>query len=354
MGPKRNSCAPGLCRANRARNRLNSIHRGLVSLLATGKSYGVAIQSQQIDDDDFVRALKREANLLIPETELRWDSVQPTPNNFNFDNYERIADFAREYGFDMRGHAFVWHRGNPAWLEQTLARSTPAEAEKILRNHIETVVKETNGDIEHWNVVNEAFDPRSSRSDLLRETPWLKALGPDYVSLAFRAAYDANSNLTLVYNDFGLEYDDSNARAKRQAVLHFLIACRKQHVPVHAVGLQSHLQCHRPLGGHDFATFIKNVRRLGLNIYVTELDVDTSQLAGTIAERNAVAQSYVTAYLNLIEQYGALETVVTWGLSDRYTWMKQYGHNGVGALPLDANLKRDALWETLRTAWADS
>ena len=327
---------------------------GLAHLTGSDKTYGAAIRSEQIDDDDFVRAVKREVSLLVPETELRWDVVHPAPDHFDFDGYDRIADFAHGNDLDMRGHALIWHRGNPAWLERTLAACSPEAAEKIMRTHIQTVLAQTNGDIQNWDVVNEAFDPRSTRSDFLRETVWLKVMGPDYIAKAYHMAYDVDSNLTLVYNDFGLEYDDADARTKRHAVLHFLITCRKQQIPVHAVGLQSHLQCHRPLGGHEFATFLKDVRRLGLNVYVTELDVDTSQLTGTIMERESIAQQYVAAYLNLIEQQGALDTVLTWGLSDRYTWMKQYGQKGAGALPLDSNMKRGPLWDTLRTAWADS
>jgi GH35 family endo-1,4-beta-xylanase len=43
--------------------------------------------------------------------------------------------------------------------------------------------------------------------------------------------------------------------------------------------------------------------------------------------------------------------LLTWGLSDRYTWLRKDNPHLAGALPLDADLNRGPLWETLKTAW---
>lgn len=55
----------------------------------------------------------------------------------------------------------------------------------MMLNHIKTVVGRYAGKIHFWTVVNEAVEPSDGRSDGLRNTPWLRLLGPDYIDMAF-------------------------------------------------------------------------------------------------------------------------------------------------------------------------
>jgi GH35 family endo-1,4-beta-xylanase len=43
--------------------------------------------------------------------------------------------------------------------------------------------------------------------------------------------------------------------------------------------------------------------------------------------------------------------LLTWGLSDRYTWLRQTQPDIAGALPLDADLNRGPMWVTLKERW---
>lgn len=316
-----------------------------------GRLFGAAAQSDQLRDRDFARALACEANLLVPENELKWDALRPSRDAFDFQGYEALAAFADANGMTMRGHALVWHESNPLWLADTLKTAKRAEAEKILREHIARVVCSTRARIAEWDVVNEALDPRSSRKDGLRETLWLKALGPDYVAMAFRAAFDADSGLKLVYNEYGLERGDGYGAAKRKSALRLLEGLREDGVPVHGLGLQSHLRVDRPLGGREFADFLERARRLGLEVSVTELDLRYGDLAGDAEDKDAFAQDYLRSYLDLVQQGAPLKTLLTWGLSDRYSWLRQDDEMARGMLPLDASLGRAAMWETLRDSW---
>ena len=314
--------------------------------------YGAAVQSSELDDHDFASALEHEANLVVPENELKWDVVHPEVNRYDFSGYQKIARFAERYNMQVRGHCLVWHEANPSWLEPALT-NVPI-AERILRDHIERVVQETATQVHNWDVVNEAIDPRADRGDFLRDTLWLRALGPDYIPLAYQIAHQARPRLTFVYNDFGLEHDDGAARAKRAGVLKLLERCRNQGTPIDTLGLQSHLQCHRPLGGREFSRFLSDVRGLGLKIAITELDLDVSLLTGSAEDKSKAAQTYVTTYLNLVEDGAELNMLLTWGLSDRYTWLLNNTDKGVGALPLQADLSRAPLWTTLKTVWLQS
>ncbi len=316
-----------------------------------GKRFGAAAQSWQLDDPGFARALAREACVMTPENELKWDALRPSPETFDYGGYERLAAFADAQDMALRGHALVWHESNPAWLEDALKSARRAEAEKILREHITRVTRKTQTHIQEWDVVNEAIDPRSSRKDGLRETLWLRALGNTYIASAFHAAREAVPGLKLVYNDYGLERGDGYGEAKRKAVLRLLDRLLAQGVPVHGLGLQSHLRVDRPLGGIAFTDFLRQARCLGLEISVTELDLRYGHLSGGAEEKDAFAQDYLREYLELVQQDAPLGSLLTWGLSDRYSWLRQEDDAARGMLPLDASLERAAMWETLRERW---
>jgi len=53
----------------------------------------------------------------------------------------------------------------------------------------------------HLDVVNEAVNDDGS----LRNSIWLRGIGPDYLDLAFRWAHEANPQARLFYNDYGGE-----------------------------------------------------------------------------------------------------------------------------------------------------
>jgi len=288
--------------------------------------------------------------MLVPESELKWFSVQPSPGVFDFSGYRRMAAFAHANDMDMRGHVFVWHRANPDWLEGALTDRRTAE--KILASHIKRVTQETAPLIRNWDVVNEAIDTESGREDGLREESiWLKALGPDYIPLAFKLAHAADPGLTLAYNDYGLEQGDGGNRRKRRCTLRMLEKCLRAGGPVHALGLQSHLQAHMPLAHNDFRSFLRDVRALGLALYITELDLDVSRLFGRMDDRIKLAQNYLRAYLDLVQEEGAIEMLLTWGLSDRYSWLRKDNPGLAGALPLDADFDRGPMWGTLKEGW---
>jgi len=314
-----------------------------------GRQYGAAVQSGQLaDDDDFASAVRREVNLLVPERELKWDAIRPSPQRFDFTGYRKLAIFAQENDMAMRGHVLVWHYANPAWLRPELARGN---AEKILHTHIKHVLAETAPMIRNWDVVNEAIDIHSPREDGLRETLWLKALGPDYVAQAFQMAHDADGDITLTYNDYGMEQGDGDGSRKRQCILRLLEQCKRNNVPMHALGLQSHLLAHKPLAGREFTDFLKEVRALGLKVIITELDLDTSQLQGRGDDRVKLAQRYVRTYLDQAQKDGPVDMLLTWGLSDRYSWLRKKNPGMTGELPLDRDLNHGPLWETLKKSW---
>lgn len=316
-----------------------------------GLLYGSAVlRSKLANDPEFAASITNECSILVPIGELKWDMLRTDLEHFNFEPADWLIEFTHKRNMLVRGHTLIWHEALPSWVESVM---NSANAKQILTHHISTVVKRYAGKIHSWDVVNEAIQLRDGRSDGLRNTPWLLMLGPDYIEMAFRTAAKADPKAMLVYNDFGLDYDTPADNAKRAAVLKLLERLKLKGVPVHALGIQAHLLRDKNprFNPEKFKTFLQNVASLGLKILITELDVTDKTLPKDIQIRDRMVAAAYEDYLSVALAEPAVIAVLTWGISDRYTWLSKHDPRQDGAsvrpLPLDQNLKRKLVWNAI-------
>ena len=290
-----------------------------------GLYFGCAVNVPLLATDAAYAALVRaQAGIVVAENAMKWQSLRPTPDTFDFTEADAFVAFAESANLKLRGHTLCWHRQLPAWFAAT---ATKANARALLTTHIAQVAGRYAGRMHSWDVVNEAIRPEDGRADGLRDSPWLTLVGDDYIETAFRAARAADPRALLTYNDSGLEGEDPASHARRVAVLVLLRRLVARRVPIDAFGLQSHLTAPSHLGedrfGPGLMAFLAAVRQLGLLVFVTELDVSDRNLPADLPARdNAVARVY-TSYLNLILKEPAVRVVMTWGLTDRHTSLNQ-------------------------------
>ncbi|BAZ08385.1 endo-1,4-beta-xylanase [Calothrix sp. NIES-4071] len=320
---------------------------------AIGLIYGAATMRPYLADLDFSSSFIRECGILAPENELKWDALRPSPSQFDFRNADWLLGFARRNSMLFRGHTLVWHMQLPQWFKEVVNHQN---AEKFLQEHIATVTKRYAGQMHSIDVVNEAIEPADGRRDQLRKTPWLEFLGPDYIEFAFRTAAAYDSKAILVYNELGLEYDTADGDARRNAVLKLLERLKSKGTPIHALGIQSHLVGHSiPFNSDKLRKFLASVASLGLKILITELDVVDQKLALDFAIRDRIVAARYQDYLKVVLRERAVIAVLTWGLSDRYTWHSSYNPRKdlapVRPLPLSNSLKRKLAWNAMAIAF---
>lgn len=332
--------------------------------VARGLLYGAAVNPALLDvdglasgntADPYTQLITSQCNILVAENVMKWGPMRPTPTTFNFAPADRLMRFAALAGQRVRGHNLCWHQQLPTWFQATATRDN---ARKLLVEHIQTVTARYRGQMHSWDVVNEAVEPKDGRPDGLRNSPWLGLVGPDYVELAFQTAAAADPGAKLTYNDYDIELDTPEQSSKRGHVLMLVRRLKARNIPIHAVGIQSHLKAAGPQPGAGLQTFLRELRKMGLDAYITELDVNTRGLeGGPEAQDFAVAQVYRN-YLGLVLPEPNVPAALTWGITDAHTWLneskEQWARREDGArqrpLPFDDKLQPVPAFVTLRSA----
>ncbi len=319
-------------------------------------------------DRDFREQFLQECGLVVGP--FAFVANFPQRDRFDFTETDYFYQVARENNLIYHGGGLVWHDLLPDWLIAKFqdTQTTAKDIETILTQYISTVVGRYAGKLKSWVIVNEAIGVSDGRADGLRDTlvsgnlsgvkypTWLHFLGPAYIDLAFRIAAQADPNLTLVYNEYGLDFDTPAQEAKRTATLKLLERLVAQGTPVGALGMQSHLLGDETrLNPTKLRNFLKNVADLGLKIIISELDVADRDLAADVEQRDRQVARMYGEFLSVVLDEPAVSTVITWGLSDRYTWLSWYYPRldglPVRPLPLDSQLKRKKAWSAIANAF---
>ena len=249
---------------------------------------GAALNAAEFTETDARDAalVKAQFNSITPENVLKWESVHPQPDRYDFTLPDKYVAFGEENHMFIVGHTLVWHQQTPKWVFED-AQGNPVDRETLLkrmREHIQTVVGRYKGRIHSWDVVNEALNDDGT----LRQTPWLKIIGEDYIAKAFEFAHEADPQGQLQYNDYSLENE-----AKRQGAVELLRKLRAQGVPVTGVGMQGHYKMDWPSADQVDAT-IAAFANLGLKVMITELDIDVLPPALPHQGADVLAESGVT------------------------------------------------------------
>ncbi len=288
-----------------------------------------------------------QCGIATPEVHMKWSSLSSQPGVYDFASADKFVTFCATNHLQVRGHTLIWHEALPAWVPPQLAAGN---GRAIMTDHIDKVAGHFAGKLYSWDVVNEVLDPGSARRDGLRDTPWLRSCGADYLELAFRTAAAADTNALLVWNETYLEVSNGFGQNKRTAMLALLDRMLARGVPVQAIGLEAHLRAEQAavLGDASYEAFLGQLARRGLKIFITELDVQDATLPADPGARDQAVAAVYNKFLTATLRQAAVRGIVTWGLADRFTWIAGYRPRldglAVRPLPFDANYQPKAAY----------
>ncbi|SFB00602.1 endo-1,4-beta-xylanase [Lentibacillus halodurans] len=333
---------------------------------------GAAVEPYQLEGIHG-EILKRHYSSIVAENVMKPVNIQPEEGVFNFEEADKIVQFAEENDMALRFHTLVWHSQVPEWFfldeegNEMIDETDPEQREENkqlllerLENHIKTIVKRYRDEVDAWDVVNETIDPNASNARGLRESKWYQLTGTDYIKTAFETARKyAGENAKLYINDYNTEVEP-----KRTHLYNLVKDLLDQGVPIDGVGHQAHIQIGWP-SIEETRDSINLFASLGLDNQITELDVSLYGWPPTpaFASYDEILESgrlfdQAARYSQLFELYGELEDKIShvtfWGIADDHTWLddraEAYNH-GVGkdapfVFDPDFNVK-PAYWEMM-------
>jgi endo-1,4-beta-xylanase len=213
-----------------------------------------------------------------------------------------------------------------------------------MQTHIATVVGRYRGRIRGWDVVNEALNDDGT----LRDSPWRRGIGDDYIARAFEFAHAADPNAELYYNDYNL----ATKPEKRAGAIRIIKDLQQRGIRVDAVGEQGHWRLNAPTPAELDRT-ISELRATGVKVMITELDVnllppaeraipagstgtpqprsleppssESNPYANGLPEevQEALARYYADAFRVLLKHRDDITRVTFWGVSDADSWLNR-------------------------------
>jgi endo-1,4-beta-xylanase len=282
--------------------------------VAASRLIGAAVQSGFLaDEPEYAATAARHFDYLTAEYEMKMDPIERDMGRFDFSGADAIVAFAEAHGMKVKGHALVWHGATPSWVS-TL---TSAEVRSAVETYVRTVAGRYSGRVHAWDVVNEAVADDGSG---LRDTVFLRNLGPGYIADAFRLAHEADPKALLLYNDYGGE----GLGAKSDRIYTLVKGLKEDGVPIDGVGLQMHVEAGGDPSSADLLANLQRLAALGLRVNISEMDVRIRNYGGAspagLDAQRARYHDVVAACLAVPR----CDAVTLWGLTDRHSWIDAF------------------------------
>lgn len=343
--------------------------KGLADVYQSHFLIGTAISSDQLvlPEKNYTQIVCSEFSAYTAENAMKWERIHPESDEYNFDAADKLFELAEACDAEIIGHTLVWHQQTPDWVfEDDGGRPLSRDALlDRLNDHITTVVTRYRGKVKGWDVVNEALNEDGS----LRDSPWLRIIGEDYIIKAFEFARDADPAAELYYNDYNLNKADKVAGAVR--LVNELTAAG---VKPDAVGMQAHYSIYYP----DIKEVEQSILALidaGVNVAITELDVTVLPLPETVeagadittsaafearlnpytsglpeAQQQQLTQTYEALFRLFLKYDSHVDRVTFWGVDDGSSWRNNFPVRGRTdhALLYDRNRQPKPVYHALK------
>ena len=264
---------------------------------------------------------KTQFNTVVAENEMKFDATEPSEGRFSYGNGDKMVKYAKANGMRVRGHALAWHSQVPNWVNNY--KNDKQKLLKVLKNHIENVVGHWKGQIDEWDVVNEAIS--NNEPQWRSYSVWYQGIGPEFIDSAFVWTHAVDPDAELCYNDYNLE-QGINSKAKAGFLLEQVKRWVANGIPIHCVGSQTHVEDTTTdkhfIGSPDsLRSLAKELAKLNVKLKITELDIGfKSGINVSKSDLERQGQTF-RQYLDIVLEEPNVDTYLIWGVSDRWSWL---------------------------------
>ena len=308
---------------------------------------GTAVRPSQFAEAAYASTLAREFNLVEAEDAMKWWAIRSARDTFDFRQGDEVVRFAQAHDMKVRGHCLLWGRANPDWLTQ--GHFTSPQLSQLLQEHIAKVMKHYSGQVFAWDVVNEALDENGKvRDSLWYNRPGIGFAGKGtlYIEQAFRWAHAADPQALLFYNDA----EGEGLNRKSDAIYAMAKDLRRRGVPIDGIGLQLHIS-ELNVDVRGIAANIARLTALGVQVHITELDVSlpVDTRGELVREDDLLRQAEL--YRGIVHaclQNPGCTAIQTWGFTDKYSWIGSSSHHSRSwGLPFDRTYNAKPAYEAV-------
>jgi len=319
---------------------LQGDQRSLKEAVGERFKIGVGVSHRVLLEPADAALVRQQFQILTPENCMKPQGIQPAEGEWNFGPTDRFMEFVRAHDMEAVGHCLVWAKDDrtDAWMmtenDQPVSRATLL---KRIETHIDTVVGRYGDVVTMWDVVNEAI---GDGEDGLRDSVYSRTTGMDFIVTAFKAARAKAPDALLIYNDY-----NGHKPYKREKLLKFLRTLKEMGAPVDAYGMQGHFEL-----GDDSIPQLREtfdeLRKLGLKVVVSELDIDVVKRGRWWAEggkhreelakydpckdglsdelHEQLSREYVALFQLFTDYRDIIERVSFWNVHDGESWLNTF------------------------------
>ena len=199
-----------------------------------------------------------------------------------------------------------------------------------------------------WDVINDGLNETAGAggTESLRSHQWSQIVGPEYITLAFKFAHEADPQARLYYNEAGIERGSKHENS--MALFRRLL---KEGAPIHGVGIQGHWSTNN-LPYDELEKAITDYHSLGLKVAISELDIGIAGAGGgrgrgtaappSAEALQAQAEAYAKLFGILLKHKEKIERVTFWGFTDARTF-----RTGQNPLIFDAQNRRKPAYSAI-------
>lgn len=242
-----------------------------------------------------------------------WASYEPTEGNFPTEALlNTTLTWCIQNNITAKGHPLAWTRHIPAWLPL----SNQTAMTELLEKRIETIITKYQGQIDHWDIVNEPVHTK----------PLAGGSTFEYCYNAYLWANASNPTAHLTINDYGIMGHDFGGGPFYNLVKELLAAGS----PIDAIGLQVHEPRTDWIPATEVWATLEAYTKLGKPIHITEFTptssltpITNSWKKGIWTEENQA--EYATRFYKLCFSHPAVEGLIWWDLSDAASWLQNGG-----------------------------
>ncbi|HEY8472516.1 MAG TPA: endo-1,4-beta-xylanase [Natronosporangium sp.] len=269
---------------------------------------GAALGNNFLSNPTYANIAGSQFSSVTAENSMKWDTTEPSPNQFNFGPGNQIVQFAQQNNQHVYGHTLVWHSQTPSWVQSLGSCDQLLSA---MRNHITALLTQW-PDVGRWDVVNEVIDDNGGQ---FRNSFWFQRCGSTYIAEAFRAARQADPDAVLCMNDYSID----GINTKSDAYFQLVQQLRSQGVPINCMSFQAHL-----ILGQVPSSMQQNLQRFaninGIDeIWITELDIRIPRPVDS-QELQQQAADYRRVY-EICQNVPKCAGVTVWGVHDGQSWV---------------------------------